>query len=342
MTALGSTRVGGHRNLTRIIALSIFPLCLTLAQARPDAQPPNGQIARQQRVGINSHMPGSKDFSAMEAAGFRWARVDMTWDAIEPEPGSYNWGATDAAALLAKSAGIRLVGILGYCPGWASSGPTKFYPPKSASLWSEYVAAVVGRYCDSVYAWILWNEPNCDTYFRGTPEEYIELVLLPGSSSAKEADPSCLIAGPDLAHRTSCHWEPWLETVLRRAGDRFDIISHHCYQQRLDEVFRNLDGSKWPWEPPAVRKIVEECGQGHKPFWLTESGWNSQRVGEEVQAKNLLGLIEGCRSRSWIERVFIYELNDSLVEPGFGILRVDGSPKSAFQAVKAFLAKEAK
>jgi hypothetical protein len=102
-------------------------------------------------------------------------------------------------------------------------------------------------------------------------------------------------------------------------------------------VFRQLEGPKRFWEPPAVRDILKKAGQAEKPFFLTEAGWRSTKVGEKEQAANLVALLRGVVQRPWIHKVFLYELRDSSFEPGFGLQRRDGSGKPAFQAVRRFI-----
>ena len=64
-------------------------------------------------------------------------------------------------------------------------------------------------------AWGLWNEPNLPSYWQGSRREYIYQILIPGALAVRAADPSALVAGPDLAHLSSGSWDTWLREVLR-------------------------------------------------------------------------------------------------------------------------------
>lgn len=298
-----------------------------------DAVPPDSSP-----FGVNAHVPTTADFRAMREAGFRWARVDLTWNWVEEAPGVFRWDELDRLAADARQADIRLVGILGYCPSWASSGPDIYHPPRSTAQWKRYVRAIVGRYRGDIRHWILWNEPNNRTFFRGTVQQYITQVLVPGARAVKEADPGALVCGPDLAHLAGCHWDTWMDAVLSQAGGCFDVITHHCYKDTAEEVFRQLEGPRWFWEAPSVLQILRRHHQETKPFFLTEAGWRSNKIGEKAQADRLDALLRGRASRPWIRKMFIYELCDSSAEPGYGLLRRDRSPKPAFVAVKRFIA----
>jgi len=292
--------------------------------------------------GVNAHLPSPQDFDAMEKAGLQWARIDLTWDHMEPEPGQYDWQCLDAIIEQAESHHVRLLGILGYTPPWASSGPTIYDPPRDTEQWKVFVRAMVGRYRGRITHWSLWNEPNSRTFFKGSMTQFIHGVLIPGAKAAKEADPECKIVGPDLAHLHGAEWDRWMDAILAEGGCYLDVISHHCYQKDPKKVFRELEGPKFFWEPDAVRNILESHHQEGKPFWLTEVGWKSTEVGPEKQAGYLISFLRGVERMPWIGKVFIFELKDFKGDPGYGLLDLEEKPKPAFTALRNYiLQKEA-
>ncbi len=165
----------------------------------------------------------------------------------------------------------------------------------------------------------------------------------PGRSSSpapgppRKPTPTAASWGPTWRTWTSTHWDTWLDQILAEAGPYLDVISHHCYKDTPSEVFRRLEGPSRPWEPPPVQQIIERRGQGGKPFWLTEVGWRSDRVGKDRQAGYLVSLLKGANQRRWISKVFIYELRDSPQEPGFGLLHYSGKPKPSYTAVTGYI-----
>ena len=315
----------------------IWALLISQGTGGQNGPPARPRVLRDPYFGVNAHIPSKEDLAHMEQSGFGYVRVDFTWDAVEPERGAFRWDITDEVVRNAEARGIRLVAILGYCPRWASSGPDIHDPPKNVREWKGFVAAIVGRYKGRIRDWILWNEPNSPDFFKGTTEQFIREVLIPGARAAKEADPGCRIVGPDLAHLESAHWDTWLDKILAEAGSYLDVISHHCYKDSPSEVFRMLEGPSRPWEPPPVQQVIERRGQEGKPFWLTEVGWRSDRVGKDRQAGYLVSLLKGANQRRWISKVFIYELRDSPQEPGFGLLHYSGKPKPSYTAVAGYI-----
>jgi hypothetical protein len=157
-----------------------------------------------------------------------------------------------------------------------------------------------------------------------------------------------MLAAPDLAHLISADWDSWLESVIWHAADVLDVVTHHSYPSdgTSDDVTEKLDqGSPWPWDPPSVREVLNDTGWRGRPFWLTETGVESARVGEAGQADFYTGLLIDWyaprRSRSWVDRMFFYEIADapSQTENSWGILGEPPTlePKLAYFAYRDFI-----
>jgi hypothetical protein len=283
-------------------------------------------------------MPTARDFAAMRKAGIRWARIDLTWDTVEPGRGEFQWEMVDQIVHDAQANGVHLVAILGYCPPWASSGPSRHDPPRKRKEWKAFVSTIVRRYRGCIDDWILWNEPNSRTFFRGSLEQFIHDVFIPGARAAKAANPLCRIVGPDLAHLSGSDWDGWLDRILEEAGAYIDVVSHHCYKSKPADVFRELEGPSTFRLRPTVHEILKRRHMLEKPFWLTEVGWRSDRVGQDRQAGYIISLLKRVQRSPWIRKVFIYDLRDSRQQVGYGLLNINGSPKESFIAVKGFIA----
>ena len=93
------------------------------------------------------------------------------------------------------------------------------------------------------------------------------------------------------------------------------------------------------WDRPMVTGIIEMTGQSGKPLWLTETGWHTDEVSEDAQARYLVQTLDGVMEHSWLDKVFFYELRDDPNIPeAWGILRADLSPKAAFGAYSEYIA----
>jgi hypothetical protein len=307
--------------------------------------------------GVNIHAPDGPGLAVLDRvteAGIGWVRIDFVWAAVEREKGVYDWAAYDRLVSAARARGLEILAIIAYTPKWATDGPEISGVPRDVADWRRFCDRAARRYRHSILTWEVWNEPNLPRFWSGTREQYWERILVPAADAIRAANPQARVAGPGLAHLTSADWPQWLLATLERHADRIDVVTHHVYDgDGYRDVTEKLDGSTsaanhpslWPLIPPSVREVLKRAGARAKPFWLTETGWESHRVGEEGQAANYRGLLEqwlgaGRGSRDWVEKVFFYEVQDG---PGggfsWGLLRQDGSAKPAYGALRAFAAE---
>ncbi len=63
--------------------------------------------------------PARIDLKWWRALGLGMARYDVSWPAVQPEPGKWNWREADAALLELANAGVPVLVLLGYTPPWA-------------------------------------------------------------------------------------------------------------------------------------------------------------------------------------------------------------------------------
>jgi len=296
--------------------------------------------------GINAHVPDSARLAKVREAGLGWIRIDMNWFQIETSNGHFNWGAIDNAVSAADTYGLYIFATLAYTPGWANGGQHHSYPPSNPNDWTDFVQTAVNRYRNSIQHWGMWNEPNLDGFWKGSRSQYINDILINGANAVRAVDSSAKVCGPELAHLSSGDWDDWLQDCIAQASGHIDILTHHCYGDSHGEVTDKLeDDPVWPWDPPSVKQVLQDAGWWGRPVWLTETGWQSADVGEGNQANYYTGLLNdwftGNPSRSWIDKVFFYELSDSTAWPdlSWGILGPDpGYPrKQAFYAYRDFI-----
>lgn len=309
--------------------------------------------------GINVHVPQGDDLASQldraSAAGIGWVRIDFIWAAVEPARGKYDWRIYDALAAAAKARGLQVFATIAYTPAWATDGPALTGVPRNPDDWRRICFRAAKRYRGRIHHWGLWNEPNLPRFWSGSRQQYIDVILEVGADAIRSGNPAAQVGGPDLAHLTAgdADWYDWLRRILLEAGDRLDFITHHVYDadgnrdvtSRLEA--RTVFGGKpsfWDAVAPSVEEVLRSTGWfGRKPFWLTETGWESSRVSEGRQAEYYNGLLgdwlTGRPGRDWIQRIFFYELLDAPPPDGlsWGILRANGSPKPAYEAYRSFI-----
>jgi hypothetical protein len=299
--------------------------------------------------GINAHVPSEAIQDEIVAVGAGWVRVDVVWGLIEVHRDSFDWERYDRLVADLESRGLRIFATLQGTPQWATSGSEFSGVPDHPDDWREFCYAVATRYRGRVGAWGFWNEPNLDHFWQGSRTQYVNEILLPGIEAVATADPGALLVAPDLAHLSSGDWELWLDRVLDDAGHLLDVITHHVYPANGtagDVTYKLNEGGSLPWDPPPVREVLNNGGWGDRPFWLTETGVESDSYGQTGQATfygNLLGLWFGTgRSHDWIDRIFFYEMADPSNDPAltWGILEAppELERKLAFYAYQDFIA----
>jgi len=158
-----------------------------------------------------------------------------------------------------------------------------------------------------------------------------------------------LVVGPDLAHVGSADWDDWLAESIIAAGDLLDVVTHHVYPNwgRAETVTEDLQyGGPLPISPPAVRDVLRDAGWWRRPFWLTETGVQSSEYGPTTQADFVRSLLRQWygldhRSRSWVDRIFFYEMHDGPAPSRYtwGLTHgpPDYEPKPAYWSYEQFI-----
>ncbi|MEA2691421.1 MAG: polysaccharide biosynthesis protein PslG [Acidobacteriota bacterium] len=333
-----------------------FILCFLLLALLAGALP--AAAAESSPYGVNIHSPQGDELQLLldraQAAGLGWVRIDFIWAYVEPQRGVFDWSAYDAIAAAARARGIEIYATLAYTPAWATHGPEFFGVPDNPADWADVCFRAARHFQGSIRYWGMWNEPNLTHFWAGSMQQYIDVILKGGADAIHAGNPQAQVGGPDLAHLQSADWFTWLQQSIQQAGDRIDFVAHHVYATTGNKgVTKKLEDSTlfgdrpnlWSVAPPSVREVLVAAGWFGKPFWLTESGWDSALVGENAQAAYLSGLLTdwltGLPHRDWVNKIFFYEVKDSAdtTVPRWGILHPDGSGKPAYSAYRDFIAR---
>ena len=151
------------------------------------------------------HMNGNKYLESLKLAskiGFTWTRGGLyhnSWRVMQPSKNRFNQQVLEKNKTLIKyhkNLGMTPITILGvHTPNWASNAPVgskeyHLYPPRNENLkdYSKYVKKLVSEYGDSIFAYEVWNEPNTSVFYRGTPEQFSN-ILTSSFSSVKSVNP---------------------------------------------------------------------------------------------------------------------------------------------------------
>ncbi len=292
--------------------------------------------------GIAVHIPDDSRLDLAVDLGVDWIRIDFIWALAEPEQDVFDWARYDLLIAEAQERDLRIFATIAGTPAWATSGVEGPGVPDSPADWSDICYRAAARYRGRVEAWGMWNEPNLDRFWEGTRRDYLDQILRRGADAVHAADAQALVAGPELAHLSSADWDGWMQVCVGGASEELDVVTHHVYPSGVTaaDVTKKLeDGGPYPWDPPSVREVLRDAGWFGRPFWLTESGVESDKGGEYAQAVFYENLISEWfpvdDAAKWIDSLFFYQLVDNPAIPDitFGIVgpAPNRVPKLAFE-----------
>ena len=247
--------------------------------------------------------------------GAPWVVEYFPWAYIEEQPGRYNWVHADQVVEHANRQGLTLIARLGYVPQWARPKDTSplYLDEERFADFADFAAEFVTRYAGKIEHVIIWNEPNLALewgYDTPDPAKYVAM-LKAVYPAIKAANPDVqVLAGalaPTLAPPGSDQGVNDLEFLQRMydlgAADYFDALAIHAYGWHFD-----------PDSPPdpevinfrrteLLRDIMVKNGDGAKPAFITEGGWNDHPRWTARRAARPTNYLHRARIRHRAERV---------------------------------------
>lgn len=230
----------------------------------------------------------------LRAAGAGYLRQQFPWDEIErPEKGQYldpvygtsTWEKYDRIVQLAEEYGLKIIARVDRSPAWARpDGTPPERPPDNPEDYADFIEAFVRRYRGRIHYLQVWNEPNRFEDWGSQPVDpagYVRLLKL-AYARAKAADPAIQVLAAGLAPTIETGPNNlsdllYLEEMYRLgARDSFDIMGAMAYglfrgphDRRVDPL--RINASRLP----LLRAVMERYGDGDKPIWVSEFGWNA-------------------------------------------------------------------
>jgi hypothetical protein len=214
------------------------------------------------------------------------------WPYIEPEPGQYYWEHSDLIVRHARAQGLTIIARIGLVPDWARPDPDEtnqetiltYLEDEHFQDFADFLEVFAARYRGDVDHIIVWNEPNLSFewgYREVIPARYVELLRV-AEPAIRRGNPDAVVLAGALAPTLEPVGSPFgmneidfLERFYQAGGaDYFDALAMHTY------------GFKFPPDDPPdpqvlnfrraelLRAVMEKYGDGDKPVYITESGWN--------------------------------------------------------------------
>ncbi len=231
-----------------------------------------------------------------QASGAGWVRFQLSWRAINAQPGQYTFAHTDSLVRQANQRGLKVLGIIMDTPAWASSAPGcpancgpafNRYPPENYADWQTFVRTLATHYaqgCASdptlcVAAYEIWNEPTQATFWHAGPSDYAHLLSV-AADAIHAADTRALVFNGGLVDNpnnnpitrplTVGSKEAWVQAWL---GD-----PSYPTASKLDGVAVHIRGplSTVLSLTTSWRTLFNQYPPlASKPLWVTEHGYPS-------------------------------------------------------------------
>lgn len=134
----------------------------------------------------------------LEALDAGWVKVQVSWKLHEPRPGEYSeelFGELDRLVDGANGQGVKVLLSVSKAPEWSRPVTEMDGPPGDYGQFEGFMRYLATRYSGRVAAYELWNEPNLQREWNGSPLSAADFVALMrrGAAGVRAADPAALI-----------------------------------------------------------------------------------------------------------------------------------------------------
>lgn len=275
---------------------------------------------------------------AVVDAGGRWLRMPMSWLTAEPARGEFDWSRLDRVVEAARGRGLKVLGVLGGTPTWASTQGDAAAPPDDPADFGAFVDAAARHFKKRVRHWEVWNEPNHSSFFSGTVEQYTDLLREAHDAITRVQRSSKIVLGGLSRSQLGRAEAP--ATFVRDVysaggGDYFDALGLHPYVRALDT---ETDEIRVWRELKQARRVMRSEGDRKRKVWLTEVGWSTWLGGwtEARAADHALALLDRAERLRWVGMAVLYSIQDrgrniASVHDNYGaLLNFSGAPKMLF------------
>ena len=277
-------------------------------------------------------------YDRMAQIGSRSARMGVGWRDVERVRGQYDWDGYDEDFQRAWDHGLEVIAMIVDMPDWAIPPGRKPHagPPKADALpnFKKFCQAVATRYRGRLKRYEIWNEENGYSWHEfNRADEYVPM-LRAAYEGLKAGDPGCLVGiggmdDPDIKPGDETGWRGafYMRRVYEAGGQPyFDAVGDHPY---CKQPARDL-----PTKLRAIHEVLAGHGDAHKPFWLTEYGWNTRdNVTEDEQARLLREYLEVLTRPefSYVASAQYLAIADfETITGGFGLCDANLRPRPAF------------
>lgn len=367
-----------HRRLPAVLLSALALAGGMLAASERPTPAASTSTASTVRFGLVDNRLVGAGTTAMDAdladdasLGVTAVREQLSWAAVEPSPGVYNWGPFDRIVQAAAVHHIFVLAVVDYTPGWATPPGCSSWrcAPQYPQEFAAFAHTAAARYGSAVGAWEIWNEPNSAGFWLPKPNaaNYTRLLTLTSAAIRSAAPNATVVSGglaPEANDGDNIDPRNFLSEVCADGGlSAVGAVGLHPYSYPVPPDYQ----APWnAWQqmantPVSVLGVLQACGAGSLPLWITEYGAptdgpgaaatptnynlaaHPDHVSESLQAIMAQQAVQDARSYPWLGAFFWYSAQDTGTlmitnQNFFGLRRYYGGAKPAWSALQGAIA----
>jgi hypothetical protein len=317
------------------------------------------------RFGLNTTLRTfGEEIKYIQELGVGSIRIPLQWQFIKIRPGEYDWSTIDR---LLKAAQTKQIEVL-FTIRTTFRDQTQKHKPRRGIIqinppsvdgkeWVHFVETLANRYRGQGVHYEIENEVNGEGIWRGTLEEYLDL-LKAGYDAIKKADPVAKVLPSAMAcgivrnlqlesgSEKAWRWhDSWLQPIL--STKKFDVVNVHNYYFPSEIVANGLTFRSYLEH---IRDLMKKSGVWDRAVWITETGFvsvptaTSGRMDNGSYEKQAQWLTEAYQQafESGVERIYWLLLHDRN-DPYFGSMGLadaKGNPRPAWNALSQLRMEE--
>ncbi len=313
------------------------------------------------RLGINTTLRAFREeIKSIEELGAGTIRVPLQWQLAKIQKGEYDWSTVDRLLNVAQAKQIEvLFTIRTNFPKEIQKHKRKRgaieISPESLDKkeWVYFVETLAHRYRGKRVSYEIENEVNEETFWKGTLEQYVEL-LETGYDVIKKADPNAKVLPSAMRcgifQNSPSGWvgekawkwhDGWLKPIF--STKKFDVVNVHNYYFPSDITANGLTFRSYLQH---IQGLMKASGLGGRPIWITETGFVSLpsdangRVDDGSYEKQAVWLTEAYQQafEFGAERVYWLLLRDQKEAyfGSMGLVDAKGDPRPSWNAFRQF------
>lgn len=248
----------------------------------------NSQSDRMSDAALDAQM------ASMARSGVESVRYSMTWAAVEPSRGAYDFSQTDRVVRAAARHGLDVLPIVLGTPVWASSNPSDpqrapLYAPTDPQLYANFMTVLVQRYGPRgsfwrssgtprvpIRNWQIWNEPAADFFWatRPWPSTYTRLLRAAYRAVHRADRGAKVVLGSLTGVGGSTPWGQMRQLYRAGAKGFFDVVSVHFFSAAPSV---RVTASQTVKVAQLLRREMRRGKDRKRQTWFTELTWTAAK-----------------------------------------------------------------